>query len=238
MRSLRVPAVSDLLVAARALSTARPPVAAPDTSAALLSRLLPYLGDENLQQELKLPAEQVKKLLALRQKVWDEIHTTAPKHLKAEEQNKAVAAALKASLDAGQVERASQLATRTAWGSRGFASGKREGAPRTVTASTLAAHGEIAAALRLDETQATLVEVSGKGSGKKKGVWGTDGESGFFDRSTTIYLTPEQTAAAKALLGEAPASGLAPERDTRSDDTAPGTGSRLHHLTQPRPDHE
>ncbi len=206
-----------LLLAMCALSTAQPPGAAPDTSAPLLSRLLPYLGDENFQKELKLTEAQVKRLLALRQKVWDEIHTTAPKDLKAEEQNKSIAAALKASLDAGQLERASQLATRTAWSSRGFASGKREGAPRTVTASTLAAHGEIAAALRLDETQATLVEVSGKGSGKKKGVWGTDGESGFFDRSTTIYLTPEQTAAAKALLGEAPAGGgFTPQRDVRT----------------------
>src|SRR5688572_9363794 len=56
------------------------------TSLPLTASLLAYVGDENFRKELNLSEEQAKKLLAFRQKLWDETYTTAPRDLKAAEQ--------------------------------------------------------------------------------------------------------------------------------------------------------
>src|SRR5215218_10141329 len=81
---------------------------------ALLPNLLPYVGDENFQKELGLTADQAKRLVAFRQKLWDEAYTTAPRDLKVADQHKATEAEFKAVLDAAQLKRATQLAAQLA----------------------------------------------------------------------------------------------------------------------------
>ncbi|MFO0879419.1 MAG: hypothetical protein U0840_18895 [Gemmataceae bacterium] len=233
----RVLSPAALLLAACALATAQSPgttVSPPP----LLSVLLPYVGNKAFHDELKLTEAQAKRLSTFRQKMRDETNNTAPKDLKTGEQDKAFVAELKATLDADQVRRANQLAA-------GIVlrddvdpfSGRSPSNVRTVSATLLARYGEIAAALKLDETQAKLVELVNKTTPK----WGGIPKGGA---RTLVYLTPAQTAAAKALVDKAPATPLRAEIedsrgkaftgfDRRSDNTisylaAPDVQKDLH----------
>src|SRR4051812_19633736 len=101
-----------ILAAVFALALARPTPAQPgggDRSAPLIVTLIPYLGDTNLQKELQLKPEQATKLLAHRQKLWDEAYTTASNELSPDTQHKATEAALKELLTPKQYKRAVQL---------------------------------------------------------------------------------------------------------------------------------
>lgn len=173
----------------------------------VLSGLLPYVGDENFQKELGLSAEQAKKLVAFRQKIWDETYTTSPQERNLGEQNKAIEAEVKSVLDAKQLKRAKELATRIAWTNARFGPGFGPvGGPepdaRTVSAYTLAQYPEIAAALKLDDAQMRLVENAGGPGG--------------FGRTDDIYLSPDQTALAKAMRGDAPKAAFVEQYDPRT----------------------
>jgi hypothetical protein len=170
--------------------------------------LAPYIGDENVQKELKLDAAQVKKLTAGRQKMWDEAWTTAPRGADYEARNKAMEAAFKDVLSAEQLKRANQIATQILWtsprgggfgGFAGFGGGFGGGgfsptqpalpAPdlRRVSQYVLAQYPAIADALKLDETQ------------KKLAAGPPGGFGGPF--ASLVYLTPDQSATAKDMFG-------------------------------------
>jgi hypothetical protein len=162
----------------------------------LVVALLPYVGDETVQKELKLDAQQVKKLVAHRQKQWDEAWETAPKDADLAARYKATEAEFKATLSADQLKRANQIATQIAWsntrGGLGGGGPAFPGAalptpdPRRVPAYVLAQYPAIAESLKLDATQKKLAaEAPGRGR---------------FD--STVYLSPDQAATAKGLLGE------------------------------------
>ncbi len=86
-------------------------------------------------------------------------------------------------------------------GAGGFRAPVASSTPRTVTSFTLAEYPELAAALKLDDTQKKLVE-------------GPSGPSGFRG-SDDVYLTPEQTTTAVALLGDAPKGTMRATSDRR-----------------------
>jgi hypothetical protein len=184
------------------------------TPVPVLVTLLPYVGDENVQKELKLDADQTKKLLAHRQKTWDEAWNTAPKDADVEGRFKATEAEFKAVLTADQLKRANQLATQILWnGPRGFGGGFGPGGgpigftlpapdPRRVPSYVLQQYQPIADALKLDETQKTLAQaLRGPGGGGRPGA--------------VVYLTPDQSATAKDLLGAPYTGTLRAQFDTR-----------------------
>lgn len=180
----------------------------------LTANLLPYVGDENFRKELRLSDEQAKKLLAFRQKVWDETYTTAARDVKIDERNKATEAEIKAVLDADQLKRATQLAAQIAWGAErlgGFGPGEsvvlsQKLDLRTISPTVLTKHPEIAAVLKLDDTQKKLAQ----------------GPRGF--GTTDVYLTAEQAAAARAFVGESPKDALRAQRDPRTRGLDGGAG--------------
>ncbi|MFO0879421.1 MAG: hypothetical protein U0840_18905 [Gemmataceae bacterium] len=208
MHHARVLSPATLLFAVCALATAQPP-GATVPPASLLSALRPYVGNKAFHDELKLTEAQAKRLRAIRQKQQEETDTTPPKDLKTEEQDKAFVAELKATLDADQIKRAGQLA---AWvvlvvDDNPFVI--RTLPPlRTVSVSQLARYPEIAAALKLDATQAKLVELVDKPAPAPGGFVS---RGSAFNTISVAYLTPAQTAAAQALIGKSPATPLSIE---------------------------
>jgi hypothetical protein len=189
----------------------------------LTTVLLPYMGDENLQKELKLSEDQTKKLLTFRKKYWDETYTTAPKDL-APERNKIIEAEFKAVLNADQFERAHQIAAQLVWDNRprggGFGIGPGGGPiaalaidSRRTSAIVLLQYPELATPLKLDDTQKKLLESAfpgGGGPGRARGM---------------IYLTPEQSTAVKELLGSQLKIALQFQRDERMAFRGPGGGA-------------
>lgn len=185
-----------LVTAARAQPPfAQQPFAAPQHP--LPFALVPYLGDERLHKELKLSGEQVKRLIAARQKMWDQTHTTAPKELDPDAQVKAAVAELKATLSAEQYKRAEQLAAQVVWTSRGGFSAGAGGAPdaRVVPALAALQYPAVAETLNLDDAQQKLLAQPGG--------------------AASVYLTPKQTRAARALLGPLHRGTFAADFDPR-----------------------
>jgi hypothetical protein len=189
----------------------RPPVGGKLATVPLITVLLPYIGDENFQKELQLTAEQVKKLLAERQKLWDERYTTPPKAYTARdaERDKATELVFKKVMTASQLARATEeLATQIVWDHRVGRWGEpyfRYGEPRPtpdfrrVQLEALARHTELAAALKLDDTQKKLAELS----------------PSRFVGWDPLYLMPDQAAIGKRLLGELSKCAWGPEYDER-----------------------
>jgi hypothetical protein len=189
----------------------------------VINVLLPFVGDENLQKELKLTEEQAKKLQAYRKKVWDETYTTAPKDRDPKERNKATEAEFKAVLNAEQFQRAHQLAAQTvlntaARGAGAGALGPPTGQltattePRRVAAIALLQHPELATLLKLDDTQKKLMEAAGPFAGP-------------FGRSA-LYLTPEQATTAKEILGTPAKVAFSQQFDERGGPGGFGGGFR------------
>jgi hypothetical protein len=179
----------------------------------LITVLLPFVGDENFQKELKLTEEQTRKLLAYRKKVWDETYTTAPKDRDPKERNKATEAEFKAVLNAEQLQRAQQLAAQTVLNTAvpGAGAGALAPPPARLTATTeprrlsaiaLLQYPELATLLKLDDTQKKLVEVAGPFGGP-------------LGRSA-LYLTPEQATTAKEMLGTPVKVALSRQFDERN----------------------
>lgn len=225
----RIPlAVAALVVMAHLSSGQQPAQPNPFrvATAPLLSLLLPYVGDETFGKELNLSAEQSKRLVAFRQKVWDETYTTAPKDLKTDERNKAIEAEVKSVLEAAQLKRATQLATRFAIrdgglgaggggrGRGGFQTNSGDATPRTISAYTLARFPELAAALKLDATQKKVVELSGASGGGLRG-------------SDDLYLVPTQSATLVAMMGDAPKGVMRTSFDTRTNTRLGGVAGGL-----------
>ena len=72
----RAPLAAGVLALMAALGNSQPGAQpARGTPAPLVAALVPYLGDESLQNDLKLTPEQARKLLDHRQKLWDEAYT-------------------------------------------------------------------------------------------------------------------------------------------------------------------
>ena len=172
----------------------RPAVVTTPTALAVL--LLPGIDDPNVVAELKLMDEQVKKLVAGRQTVWDESYTIAPKDLATTAAARATAtdALLKQTLTPTQYQRAVQLGAQNILAGRG----EPAGTPR-VTATTFKRYPELVTAYQLTEEQ------------KKQLAAGTDRTT----KSARITLTPAQSAAAKAYLGPVPAKPWVANTDPR-----------------------
>jgi hypothetical protein len=194
----------------------------------LLSLLLPFVGDEAFGKELGLSPEQAKRLVAFRQKVWDEKYTTVRRDYDAAKQNAAADAEFKAVLDAAQRERAGQLAARVAFAGpvvRGTREVSLDTDPRLANGRALARHPELVAALKLDDAQKRFVGVTQ--------YWAA-GPAG--EPRAQLYLTPDQTAAAKALLGRETKAALRPEFDERvpgGPGASRGTPGPVSHLVAP-----
>jgi hypothetical protein len=155
--------------------------------------LLPYIGDENFQKELKLTDEQTKSLLAFRKKVWDEEYSTAEKDLNFFRIKRATEDAFESVLTEEQVQRAYQLSVQVVW--------KRHlsitSTPQVVSCFSLHYHSALDLLLKLDRTQRKIVD-------------------GRDRMRTPVYLTPEQSAVAKELLGPPPKATFYPQYDERS----------------------
>ena len=186
-------------------STGRAQPAPRATAIPVIPALVPYIGDEGVQKELKLDADQTKKLLAHRQKLWDEAWTTAPKNVDLDAQHKATVAEFKAVLTADQLKRANQLATQIVWREqRGFGPGpsalpsNSTPDPHRVSTSALTQYPEIAEALKPDEAQKKLADIT-------RGRFGSN-----------VYLTSEQSDRAKELLGAEYKGTLRRQTDPRA----------------------
>lgn len=167
----------------------------------LVVTLLPTVGSEALAKELKLTADQVKRLTAFRQKQWDTTYTTPTKDLKAADTNKAVEAEFAAVLSADQLKRARQIALQLAWNDNTpFRGVDAQAAVNThvVPLGTLRDHPEVGAALHLDESQKSVFQ-----------------SPAGFAFAQVLYLTPAQSAAAKDLLGPPFAGPVTYQYDTR-----------------------
>lgn len=185
------------------VATAQPP-GAPVTTP-LVTRLLPFVDDENFGKELKLTPDQVKKLVAYRQKQWDEQYTTAQADYAkgAADRTKSTVSLFKDVLSADQHKRAVQLAANVVWRSGAFGGGGGSVIIQTpdlskIPTNTLAQYAEIAEALNLTDEQNQLVATRAQNFGPQ------------------VFLTPEQSRAARQLLGETVKSNWKSAFDTRS----------------------
>lgn len=179
--------------------------------------LIDRLGDERLTEELRLTPEQQTKLLAHRQKVWDEFYTTPPKDYqsKTRERERATAGAFKEVLSAEQLRRAEQLGLQAAWkrehsnGSYAAPSPEGEPDPTRVRADVLRQYPGLAEQLKLSDDQKRLAEDFPPP---------TDPVRPRVPNTRAILLTPEQTETARKLLGPIPApSPVGGGRDPRAD---------------------
>ncbi len=198
MLCLRVSCAAIALVALTVTGQTQPgPVGQAQTSP-LVAALMPSLGSETLQKELKLTEDQTKKLAGLSKTLSEESFNTAPKDLDNAKRNKAIEAEFQAVLNADQLKRARQIAAQIVWTDRFFRSTATLSSPtldpRRASTSALSAYPELAAALKLDETQKQLVQLGSRGS-----LLGS-----------TVFLTAEQTKAARELLGEPYKAGSLP----------------------------
>ena len=143
--------------------------------------LLPGIDDPNIVAELKLSAEQVKTLVAHRQKGWDEVYTTSPKELAANAaaRTDATDALLKKTLTKEQYQRAVQLGAQNVMGTR---------VQTRVSITTLERYPELATAFKLTDEQ-------------KKELAADTTPLGGFPGVRAITVKSEQIAAAKEFLG-------------------------------------
>jgi hypothetical protein len=155
--------------------------------------LLDFIGDKNIEQELKLTAEQLKKFRDHRLKLWEEYHNTPLKNYTAKdsERNKATAAVFKDILDAEQFKRAEQLAIQYEWSRVTFITGpfaqRRERLvdPARVSPEVLKEYPQIAEVLDLSYSQKKLLEAKP-----------------IITEEQCIILTPEQSEIAHILFGK------------------------------------
>src|SRR5204863_482503 len=115
LTALRLALAGGALLAMTLAGRAQPLPGGKAVPAPLIVALVPYVGDAGVQKELKLSDDQTKKLVAARQKMWDDAWNTAPKDVDVEARNKAVEAAFKETLSSEQFKRASQLAAQILW---------------------------------------------------------------------------------------------------------------------------
>lgn len=198
-----------LLGLSATVATAQQPAARPAPQ--LVNTLLSFVEDENFGKELKLTPDQVKKFVEYRKKQWDESYTTAPAEYTkgAAERAAATAALFKEVLTAEQHKRAVQLAAQNVWGSlRGFTG---RGGPAAVAppldltkapVTALRQYADIADALKLTDEQKKLL------TPRSTGPAGVGAEF--------VFLTPEQSKAAKELLGEPVKTAWNSAFDTRA----------------------
>lgn len=210
LTALRLALAAGALLALTLAGRAQPFPGGKAVPTPLIVALVPYVGDEGVQKDLKLTDDQTKKLVAARQKMWDDAWNTAPKDVDVEARNKAVETAFKETLSGEQFKRASQLAAQLLWTNTprgGFGpSGSAPPPPpapdpRRVPAQVLALYPALADALMLDDTQKKLAS-GGLGRGGRFG--------------TAVYLTPEQSDRAKEFLGEPVKGAPRPQFDTRN----------------------
>lgn len=144
----------------------------------LVARLLPYIGDARLQQQLKFTPEQTKTLLEYRKKWADDVRGSRPDEGWDAKFDRvlAVSRAFRSTLSPEQLERANRLATRRIAHEQGF----RLTDPPRVDAGRLSAAPLLAGALKLDADQRLL---------------SAERATGF------VYLTPAQSAALETFLG-------------------------------------
>jgi hypothetical protein len=181
------------LFAAMVVSANAQPTDAKPTPVSSVHVLIVFVGDQNIQKELKLTPEQLKKLRAHQQKLWDDQSNTPRKEYtaKADERHKATEALFKDTLDAEQYKRAEQLAIQYEWSQPQYFNGpfaqRRE---RVVDASrvspaVLKQYPALADALKLSDVQKNLLEARR-----------TLREPHY------IILTPEQSGTAQLLFGK------------------------------------
>ncbi len=184
-----------VLTATTTLTNAQP--ADPKSTPLPMAELLPFLGDESFQKELKLTAAQLKKLLAYRQQIWDEAYKSTQNDytVNAEDRNKATVALFKAPLDAEQFQRANELAVQQVWlemfsDRPDFQNQKPVIDPRRIDGYTLRDYPALAEALKLSDDQKKLV-------------------------AGPVILTPEQANIAGRLMGKLVEANWKPEYDPR-----------------------
>jgi hypothetical protein len=155
--------------------------------------LLDFVGDKNIEQELKLTAEQLKKFRDHRLKLWEEYHNTPLKNYTAKdsERNKATTAIFKDVLDAEQFKRAEQLAIQYEWSRVTFIMGpfaqRRERVvdPSRVSPEVLKEYPQLAELLELSYSQKKLLEAKR-----------------IITEAQYIILTQEQSEIAHFLFGK------------------------------------
>ncbi|HEX4609427.1 MAG TPA: hypothetical protein VH092_14615 [Urbifossiella sp.] len=154
----------------------------------LVARLVPCLGDERLQRELKLSPGQVKSLLAFRQKLWDKEFTTPRDKFDdgAVDRASATAIAFQEILSAEQLARARQVAVQN------ISAYQYNRLQIRIDTSFLARYPELAAPLFFDRDQSAVI---GKGP--------------------FVYLTPPQVATLRSLQGRKVDAFWIAEQDSR-----------------------
>jgi Spy/CpxP family protein refolding chaperone len=194
------------------------PPAPPRPRYSLVTALIPYTGDESFQSELKLTEEQKSQLLAFSQTYKDTVSRAKQDESKANTpvQNEATEAFFARTLTPEQNKRALQLAAQIAWMDLGYSrywpSLSSPNLAR-VSLTTLSKYPELAAALDLSTEQRQLVNATQLFS------------------TSFLYLTPEQSQLAAALLGPAPAKPLTASSEPRVGDRGDRLESRLLALT-------
>ncbi len=213
----RFTGASAVLLAAAALAHPQPPAAEweapaprevkPAVSMPPLGDLLRFVNDPAFRAELKLSPDQVKQLLDLRQRDWDDEYNTVPKErlAKRAEREAAFTEAFRKILTDDQFRRARQLALQDVWSHGGFSTSfatPEVGTDLTqVNAAVLEDRG-LARLLNLSETQKRLADLAGD-----------------HPSLMTIRLTADQTAVARDLLGPlCPRRWQSSEYDPRMSD--------------------
>jgi hypothetical protein len=201
-------AVVTLLVHVRPLGSQPPPK---PSSIALVVALLPYIDDETVQRELKLTTEQLQRLLERRKQVWDDEFTLSPKELAASEEERAGATekVFQQVLSEAQHKRARELSGQVVWDyrlTRMWSSDRGVSPPpldlHRISADALVKYTEFADALKPDGIQRKHASSSNR----------------FFK----VYLTQEQAAVAKKMLGAVVKTHLRARRDERVTRIGPG----------------
>ncbi|MCE9532787.1 MAG: hypothetical protein K8T89_16950 [Planctomycetes bacterium] len=165
--------------------------------------MLRYVGDATLTTDLKLTAEQVRKLTNYRQKVWDEVYSTRPADRAKinEARSKATEAVIKDILTPAQYERTRQISARIVTTVSAFPKGAKKDSS-TVSARVLVTYPELVEIINLNEDQKKIL-------GQQPGtVFGTASYS-------TITLSAEQAAALEKFMGDPPAQPLVATTDPR-----------------------
>ena len=151
----------------------------PEQGQTLAFELLPYIGDERLQRELLLTPEQVKALLARRQKIWDEEWGASRTAFSQRwlERNLETEGVFEKTLSSEQLRRAKQLVLQKMLDRRSNPADRSRISSRVLQQSP-----EFASPLGLDLMQMELVEIG--------------------SLRTAVFLTSEQTVRARKMLGK------------------------------------
>jgi hypothetical protein len=203
LRSILVFAATITLVVACEAQFQPAPMQAASPSP-LVPALLWSIDHPNLVAELKLSDDQVKKLVARRQEVWDEKYQTAPKKFAENEAKRAEATneRFKAILSAEQYKRAVQLAAQHVL----LSDNRIFNVPNKLTnvdAAALESYPELVTVFQLTETQKAELAVAVKNPAPVKGNGFPTGKKGFgpFSQRAAIAVSQQQTAAAIEFLG-------------------------------------